>query len=89
MVIYCWSRFCVRNFLFGAIKLLKNTDFGKQNYSEYSIDFDSQRRFSLFDCGGIGKNVIMVGVDMSSLAHIDNKKKIYFDSWERTKKWFR
>ena len=31
----------------------------------------------------------MVGVDMSSLAHIDNKKKIYFDSWERTKKWFR
>ena len=30
----------------------------------------------------------MVGVDMSSLARIDNKKKIYFDSWERTKKYF-
>ena len=30
--------------------------------------------------GSTGKSVIIFRVDMSSLAHVDNKK-IYFDSW--------
>ena len=32
------------------------------------------QKFSLPD-GGVGKNVIIYGVDMSLLLHIDNKKK--------------
>ena len=67
--------FALRNFLFGAIKLTKNADFGKYKYSEYSIGFDTHRSFLLVNGGGFGKNVIMVSLDMSSLAHIDNKKK--------------
>ena len=31
--------------------------------------------FSLSDGSGFGKNVIILGVDMSSLVHIGNKKK--------------
>ena len=33
-----------------------------------------KRDFS-FPTGGFGKNVIMFGVDMSSSAHVENKKK--------------
>ena len=33
-----------------------------------------KRDFS-FSTGGFGKNVIMFGVDMSSSAHVENKKK--------------
>ena len=64
--------FALRNFLFGAIKLTKNADFGKYKYSEYSIGFHANRSFSLSNGGGFGKNVIMVGLDMSSLVHIGN-----------------
>ena len=39
-----------------------------------------KRDFS-FPTGGFGKNVIMFGVDMSSSAHFENKKKRYFGSW--------
>ena len=31
--------------------------------------------------GGDGKNVIVFGVDMSSSAKIDNRKKKFFNSW--------
>ena len=30
---------------------------------------------------GVGRNVIIFGVDVSSSPHIDNKKKKYFNSW--------
>ena len=30
---------------------------------------------------GVGRNVIIFAADMSSPSHIDNKKKIYFNSW--------
>ena len=34
-----------------------------------------------FPATGFGRNVIIFGVDMSSSANIDNKKKISFNCW--------
>ena len=67
--------FWLGNFLFGTVKLTKNPDPDKYNYSAYGIKFDERETFSLSDCGSFGKNVIIFGTDMSSLAHIDNRKK--------------
>ena len=60
--------------MFGAVTLTKNTDIEKYGYSGYSIGFD--RRSSLsFPGSRFGQNLLIFGVDMSSFAHIDNKKK--------------
>ena len=37
-----------------------------------------------FPATGFGRNVIIFGVDMSSSANIDNKKKISFNCWWRS-----
>ena len=54
--------------------MTKNTDIDNYGYSGYRIGFDRRSSFS-FPGGGFGQNVIIFGVDMSSSAHIDNKKK--------------
>ena len=54
--------------------MTKNADIDKYGYSGYGIGFDSRGSFS-FPGGGFGQNVLIFGVDMSSSAHIDNKKK--------------
>ena len=55
--------------------MTKNADIDKYGYSGYGIEFDRKSAF-LFPGGfGFGQNVIIFGVDMSSFAHIDNKKK--------------
>ena len=64
----------LKNCLFGAVSLTKNADIDKNGYSGYGIGLDRKSSFS-FPAGGFGKNVIMFGVDMSSSAHVDNKKK--------------
>ena len=46
----------------------------KNRYSGYGIGFDRRSVFS-FPGGGFGQNLLIFGVDMSSSAHIDNKKK--------------
>ena len=62
--------------LFGAVNLNKNADIDKYVYSGYGIGFD--RRSSLSFTGvGFGQNILILGVDMSSSVHIDNKKKTY------------
>ena len=66
----------IKNCLFGVVTLTKNADIDKYGYSGYGIGFDRRRRFS-FPGGGFGQNVIIFGADMSSSAHIDNKKKTY------------
>ena len=43
-------------------------------YPGYGNGFDRKSSFS-FPGGGFGQNVLIFGVDMSSSAHIDNKKK--------------
>ena len=64
----------LKNCLFGAGTLTKNTDVDKYKYSGYGIGFDRRSSFS-FPSGGFGQNVLIFGADMSSSAHIDNKKK--------------
>ena len=53
------------NCLFGAVSLTKNADINKYKYSGYGIRFDRHRSFS-FPGIGLGRNVIIFGVDMSS-----------------------
>ena len=62
------------NCFFGAVTLTKNADNDKYGYSGYGIGFDRKSSFS-FPRGGFGQNVLIFGADMSSSAHIDNKKK--------------
>ena len=63
----------LENCLFGSVKLTKNADIDKYGYSGYGIRFDRETSFSI--ANEIGKNVITFGVDMSSAAKIDNRKK--------------
>ena len=42
-------------------------------YSGYGIGFDRKGKFSVGN--GFGRNCIILGVDMSSSVHVDNKKK--------------
>ena len=64
----------LKNCLSGVVALTKNTDISKYGYSGYGIGFDRRTPFS-FPGGRFSQNVIVFGVDMSSSAHIDNKKK--------------
>ena len=64
----------LKNCLFGAVTLPKNADIDKYGYSGYGIGFYRKSSFS-FPGGRFGSNVIIFGVDMSSSAHVDNKKK--------------
>ena len=54
--------------------MTKNADIDKYGYSGYGIGFDRKTVFS-FPGSGFGQNVIIFGVDASSSAHIDKKKK--------------
>ena len=74
-----WSQdlntdFTLKDTLFGSVKLNKNADPHKYEYSSYDIGFDSYLKFSLTD-GSVCKNVIIIGVDISSSVHIDIKNK--------------
>ena len=68
------SDFAFKNYLFAGVKLVKNAEPDKYSYSGYGIGFNTCIEFSLPD-RSLGKNVIIVGVDMSSYVHIDNKGK--------------
>ena len=60
--------------MFGTVSSTKNADINKYKYSRYGIGFDSHGRFSSLGIG-LGWNVIIFGVDMSSSTKIDNRKK--------------
>ena len=64
----------IKNCLFGAVTLTKNTDIEKYKYSGFGIGFDRRSSFS-FPSGGFGQNVLIFGADMSTSTHIDNEKK--------------
>ena len=64
----------LKNCLFGAVALTKNADIEKYGYSGFGIGFDRKSSFT-FPGGGFGQNVLIFGIDMSSSAHIDIKKK--------------
>ena len=50
------------------------TDIEKYGYPGYAIGFDRRSSFSFLG-GGFGQNVLIFGADISSSAHVDNKKK--------------
>ena len=54
--------------------MTKNTDPDKHKYSGYGIGFDSSSELS-FKNGRMRGNVIILGADMSSSVHVDNKNK--------------
>ena len=64
--------FTVQNALFGAMQITKNADTSKYKYKGYGICFDEGRSFSKGNISN-GKNVLIFGVDESSLVHQNNK----------------
>ena len=64
----------LKNCLFGAVTLTKNSDIDKYGYSGYENGFDRRSSFS-FPGTGFGQNVLIFGADMSSSSYIDNKKR--------------
>ena len=57
--------------MFGAVTLTKNADIVNYGHSGFGIGFNRRSSFS-FPGGGFGENLLILGVDMSSSAHIDN-----------------
>ena len=64
----------LENCLFGAVSLTKNADINKHKYSGCGIGFDRYGSFSSPGTG-LGRNVIILGVDISWSTKIDNRKK--------------
>ena len=62
------------NCSFGAVSLTKIADIDKYKYSGYWTGFD-RRGLYLLPNGIFGRNVIILGIDMSSSVHDDNKGK--------------
>ena len=67
--------FTLKDCLFGRVKLVINVDWDKYSYAGYGIGFGFRSEFSLTS-GSSGKDVIIFCIDMSSLVHVDNKKKV-------------
>ena len=59
--------------MFGAVSLTKHIDIDQYKYSEYGIGFNKKGDFSFGN--EFGRNVIILGADMSSYVHANNKTK--------------
>ena len=57
--------FILENYLFGAVKLTKNTDFDIHKYFVYCIGLDAHEKILLTNGSGFGKTFIRFGADMS------------------------
>ena len=66
------NTFTVQNALFGAMQVIKNVDTSKYKYIGYGICFVEGGSFSKENISN-GKNVLIFGVDESSLVHKNNK----------------
>ena len=64
----------LENCLFGSVRITKNADIDKYKYMAYGFGFDSKGTF-LFPDGSFCQNVIILGADMSSSAHANNKTR--------------
>ena len=64
----------LKNCLFGAVILTKNSDIDKYIYFGYGTGFDGHGSYS-HPNGGNGRNVIILWEDVSSSKKIDNRKK--------------
>ena len=68
------SNIILENCLFGKIKMTKNADTDKYKYQGHGIGFDLSGIFS-HTIEGDGKDVIILGVDMTNSKHANNKTK--------------
>ena len=81
--------YTIQNALFGAMKITKNTDSSKNNYTGYGLCFDEGSEFGHtvkqgnFNRTTNAKNVIIFGVDMSSI-FTRQVEQITFMSWVKT-----
>ena len=66
------STFTPKNYLFGAVKLTKDSDISKYKFSGYGICFASKGNF-LYADGTYGVNVIIFCANLSSSVHANNK----------------
>ena len=64
--------FTIQNALFGAMEITKNADTSKYAYKGYGICFHEGGTFSKGNINN-GRNVLIFGVDESSLVHANNK----------------
>ena len=60
----------LKSCLFGATNIVKNSDKAKWVFSGYGIAFDGAGLLKF--CNGFGRNVVIFGVNNSSLSHSDN-----------------
>ena len=67
---------------FGEVTFTWKAEIDKYGYSGCRIGFDRRSSFPFLG-SGFGQNVLIFRVNMSSTAHIDNKK-IHFSSRKRT-----
>ena len=71
--------YTIQNALFGAMKITKNADYSKNNYTGYGLCFDEGGEFGHtvkqgnFNRTTDARNVIIFGVDMSSSVHATNR----------------
>ena len=76
--------YTIQNALFGAVKITKNTNYSKNNYTGYSLCFDEGGEFGHtvkqgnFNRTTNARNVIIFGVDMSSSIHATNRANIIY-----------
>ena len=64
----------LENCFFIAVTLTKNADTDKYKYSEYGKGFDRHKSFS-FPSTRLGRNLVILEVDMSSSTKIEKRKK--------------
>ena len=73
--------YTIQNALFGAMKITKNTDYSKNNYTGYGLCFDEGNAFGHtiregnFRHTTNARNVFIFGADMSSSVHATNRAK--------------
>ena len=71
--------YTIQNALFGAMKITKNADSSKNNYTGYGLCFDEGDEFGHtvkkdnFNRTTDARNVIIFGVDVSSSIHATNR----------------
>ena len=71
--------YAIQNSLFGAMKITKNANYSKNNYTGYGLCFDEGGEFGQtvkqgnFNRTTNARNVIIFGVDMSSSIHATNR----------------
>ena len=71
--------YTIQNALFGAVKIIKNSDISKNKYEGYGICFDESGKFSHtvkegnFDHTTLARNVLIFGADMSFSSHPNHK----------------